>query len=85
MGNFTVDNHIVKALGVNFNINTDSFEFIRPKLNIEEYLTKREVLSFISSFYDPFGFSGPMIATAILLMKKLWLIDLKWDDILPNN
>jgi len=48
-----------KALGVCWNLKDDVFSF---KLNIDKQsITKRVMLSIISSIYDPLGFAGPFI------------------------
>lgn len=84
---FKIDKHncTIKTLGLNFETDSDFFEIITPKLNFMEYVTKRHVLSFISFFYDPLGFAGPVILTAKLFIKMLWVHNLNWDDVLPND
>lgn len=68
----------LKTLGLHFNTNTDSFCFA-PLLE-QPVNTKRQILSFISQFYDPLGLAGPIFVKAKELMQKLWLCKVNWDS-----
>ncbi|GBM16942.1 hypothetical protein AVEN_267331-1 [Araneus ventricosus] len=70
-----------KTLGVVWKSKTDCFCF---KVASEEFgVTKRLVLSTIARVFDPLGILGPMVTKAKIFLEKLWLLNLKWDDLLP--
>lgn len=73
----------IKTLGIKFNIDTDSFIMSCP---IPEKVpkTKREILSFISQFYDPLGIAGPVFVQAKVIIQKLWQANVGWDSIPPH-
>merc|ERR1711867_67542 len=50
-------------------------------------LTKRRVLTFVMSQYDPLGLGSPVMLTAKLLLRKLYSAGLAcgWDEPLPDS
>ena len=49
-------------------------------------LTKRMILSQINGIYDPLGLAGPFTVRAKILMRKLWsVVELGWDDVIPET
>lgn len=65
-----------RALGVAWNVEEDVFGFQVTLKN--KAVTKRGILSVISSVYDPLGFLAPYVATGKLVAcHQLWL---KWLD-----
>jgi len=78
------ESYEIKALGVMWNISTDSFSF-KLKRSDSKQTTMSSVLSQIASIYDPIGWLGPVIITAKLFMKKLWTRQLKWNCKLPED
>lgn len=81
------DNCLSKTLGLGWCNSSDAFQFT-THINIDNFknnFTKREILSVISQIYDPLGFISPVIITAKILLQKLWLCKIDWDDELPNN
>jgi len=72
---------VQRALGVLWNVENDAFTFqIRKQTKA---LSKRGVLSTLSSLFDPIGFISPVILTAKNIMQSLWSLELGWDDPLP--
>ena len=74
---------IERALGVRWNVSSDTFGFAivikdRP-------LTRRGILSIISSIYDALGFVAPFILTAKLILQDLCRLKLGWDDKIPEE
>lgn len=62
---------------------TDEFYFsISPPPSL---CTKRAILSATARLYDVLGLVGPVILLAKLLIKKLWLLKLAWDDTPPYH
>ncbi|XP_028395685.1 uncharacterized protein LOC114519713 [Dendronephthya gigantea] len=71
-----------RALGVYWCIESDTFEF-RVTLNSKP-LTRRGILSTVSSVYDPLGFVAPFILPAKKLLQELCQNRrLSWDDEIP--
>ena len=87
-------------MSFNTNIRLDSKKTKKPKLldlnelgeeitedliNLTTPLTKRKVLSFMQSQYDPLGLVGPLLLIGKLMLRKLYGEDftLGWDDPLP--
>ncbi|XP_049879876.1 uncharacterized protein LOC126376494 [Pectinophora gossypiella] len=78
-------NVCMKTLGLSYDVSTDALSMRCPQAEILERYTKRQVLSFISQFFDPLGLIGPVIVQAKHFMQKVWFLDLKWDDYLPDT
>jgi len=74
----------IKALGIIWNISTDTFSF-KLKFEDKKSLTMSSVLSYIASIYDPIGWLGPIVLTAKLFMKKLWSRQMNWKSTLPDD
>ena len=81
--NFDSDSTI-KALGVKWNPNTDSFifEVIPPQYTSK--VTKRTVLSELAKVFDPLGWLSPTTIQAKIIFQDLWKITMGWDDKLPD-
>lgn len=75
----------VTALGITWNPTLDTFMF---KLNLPVTpltATKRNILSEVSKIFDPLGWLAPSIIRNKILMQKLWLKGVHWDDELPES
>ncbi len=71
-----------RALGVLWNVEADMFEFsisLQDKL-----LTRRGILSIVSSVYDPLGFAEPLILLAKEILQDLCRVSIGWDDPIPE-
>lgn len=75
----------VKFLGLSWNSTTDwlSFPTLSP-VTIEK-LTMRQVLSELSSVFDPVGWTQPVIITGKIMMQKFWMLKLTWNDLVPKH
>jgi len=63
----------------------DTFKYeIHIKL-CPEFVTKRVVLSVISSIFDPTGLLGPVIVRYKIFIQQLWLRQICWDEELPHD
>ena len=72
-----------RALGVLWNVENDTLEF---KVNLKEKpLTRRGVLSILSSIYDPLGLCAPFLLKGKQIMQKLCQLNLKWDEDIPDE
>ena len=48
-------------------------------------LSRRGILSTISSVYDPLGIVSPVILCGKLILQDLWRQNLDWDDPVPEE
>ncbi|XP_048480502.1 uncharacterized protein LOC125489262 [Plutella xylostella] len=76
-------NYSMKALGLNLDVQKDCFIINSPVPFNEEVITKREVLSYISKFYDPLGFAGPIVIKAKSIISRIWYNNTAWDERIP--
>ncbi|XP_072403133.1 uncharacterized protein [Diabrotica undecimpunctata] len=79
------ENHTNKILGLCWNSHSDHFSVLVPKVTVKDTYTKREVLSLIASIYDPIALINPVVVSAKLIMRKIWLERSNWDDHLSPN
>lgn len=77
------DSTNVKVLGLHWNPATDCFSF-KVKLDETFVATKRKLLSESSRIFDPLGWLAPTIISIKILFQRLWLLNLEWDDPLPE-
>ena len=78
-----------KVLGIQWDISNDCFYFQinsesnNNKLNSE--VTRRNMLSVVSSIYDPLGLINPLIITGKLLFQEATRFKLSWDEVVPHS
>ena len=72
-----------RALGVLWDIENDVFTFDVHVTN--KPLTRRGLLSTVSSVYDPLGYASPFILTAKMLFQELCRKKIGWDDTIPDE
>ena len=74
-----------KALGISWSVVDDMFYFV---VNLEEFvsspLSRRKLLSLVSSLYDPLGLVGPMVVLGRLVLQEVTRLKFGWDDKLPD-
>ena len=69
---------IERALGVTWCIESDSFKF---RINLSDTpLTRRGILSSISSIYDPLGLVAPFLLKGRKILQEITSESSKWDD-----
>ncbi|XP_014665117.1 PREDICTED: uncharacterized protein LOC106807320 [Priapulus caudatus] len=74
---------IERALGVQWCVESDAFCFhIGVK---EQPLTRRGILSMVSSVYDPLGFLAPLMLKAKVILQELCKLELEWDQQIPEK
>ncbi|KAJ0169568.1 hypothetical protein K1T71_014753 [Dendrolimus kikuchii] len=76
---------VTKILGLTWNRNTDDFDYSVKMSPPAASETKRTVISEISRLYDPLGWIAPCIINAKVLIQKLWIAGIGWDDELPQE
>lgn len=74
---------IERALGVQWCVESDFFNF-KLELN-KQLLTRRGILSMVSSVYDPLGFLAPFVLNAKCILQELCKMQLGWDDRIPDD
>lgn len=77
--------NIFKTLGVQWESDSDNFVFIPVELNHNAHWTERRVLSEIAKLFDPLGWLAPCVILAKMFIQELWLLQLGWDEELPDN
>ena len=75
---------IERALGIIWDQIDESILQIKT-INKDSMLTKRGLLSFIRSIYDPIGIISPLMLEPKLIIQELWRRNLAWDKQLPED
>ena len=74
---------VERVLGVEWSIKSDSFKF---KIVLKDRpLTRRGILSTVSSIYDPLGMLSPVVLTAKKILRDLCRRGIGWDDTVPES
>ena len=81
---FTDIDRCSKALGIKWNTENDCLGFDVDVYNTQ-HLTRRKMLSYISSMYDPLGLVGPVLLKGKLLCQEAIKIGLAWDEQIPSG
>lgn len=77
------DDNFVKTLGVLWQTNTDTLYLNVEQNSSDNIRTKRQLLSQISTLYDPMGWLAPVILQAKMIMQSVWLLNIGWDEKVP--
>ena len=72
-----------RALGVQCCVQSDSLQF-RVVL-MDKPLTRRGILSSISSIYDPLGLAAPFLLTGKHILQDLCKTQAAWDETVPDS
>ena len=78
-----VESTPMECLGVEWNIEYDPFKF-RIILK-DKPLTRRGILSMVSSIYDPLGFAAPFLLRGKRILQLLCRESIGWDDDIPDD
>ena len=72
-----------RALGFQWCVETNSFQF---RITLQDKpLTRRGILSTVSSVYDPLGFLAPFILTGKQIFQQLCRVKADWDEPIPDQ
>ena len=74
---------VQRALGLRWDVREDSFIFSPRVREVSE--TKKGVVSFVSSIFDPCGFIAPYTLRGKCLIQELWRQNVDWDESLPQD
>ncbi|XP_026745741.1 uncharacterized protein LOC113507087 [Trichoplusia ni] len=75
----------LKALGIEWNLKTDQFRYNLRFTPITKSITKRNILSDIQKVFDPLGWIAPSTVMAKILIQKIWLERVNWDEQVSNT
>jgi hypothetical protein len=71
-----------KALGIRWNVGSDEFYF-DVELEHKKFVTRRLMLSIVSSIFDPLGLISPVLIQGKILFQDATRLKLTWDQVLP--
>ncbi|XP_026747883.1 uncharacterized protein LOC113508909 [Trichoplusia ni] len=75
----------VQALGLIWNLGTDQFQYKINLPSMSDKVTKRTILSDMQKLFDPLGWIAPSLILAKILIQKLWMEKVSWDDKINEN
>ncbi|XP_060601995.1 uncharacterized protein LOC132755202 [Ruditapes philippinarum] len=76
----------MKVLGLEWNLESDTLSYLSAKMLCHSlHATKREILKYIASIFDPLGLISPVILDAKYFLQELWNKHLEWDDALSDD
>ena len=74
---------IERALGILWNPESDTLQIkYTPK---PTPITKRGILTVVSSIFDPLGITAPSIIEPKLIIQELWKRNIEWDETVPTD
>ncbi|XP_072392178.1 uncharacterized protein [Diabrotica undecimpunctata] len=79
-----LDDAPCKILGLKWDSKTDHLKIDVNNATKLDRITKRQILSCISSCFDPLGLVNPLIVKGKLLMQELWQMKVSWDEPIIN-
>lgn len=80
---FITDSNISKTLGIYWRANTDILQYSITLKRSNDKVSKREILSAIAQIFDPLGLISPCVINVKIMLQKLWLLKLNWDESVP--
>lgn len=72
-------------LGLYWDVQNDALSIKPPVIVDHSSLSKRKLLSLISSVFDPLGLLAPVTIRGKLLVKEAWQMKCGWDEPLPPS
>ena len=80
---FSQAEHVERALGVHWCLDNDSLGF---RITLKDSpLTRRGILSTISSIYDPIGLAGPFLLRGRKILQRITALKDGWDSQVPQE
>ncbi|XP_062557225.1 uncharacterized protein LOC134222096 [Armigeres subalbatus] len=82
----------VRVLGIRWDLQSDEFVFPLTFSNLDERFqsgeaipTKRQLLRFMMSIFDPLSFLSPITIQLKIIFQELWRLQSGWDDEIPDG
>ncbi len=75
----------LKALGIHWDVAQDCLRVPSPEIDSSVTPTKRIVASVTAKVFDILGFFAPTTILAKMLLQKLWISKVTWDQPLPEE
>lgn len=72
----------VRTLGLSWNLDKDTLQYITTLPATPKQVTKRCILAEMQHIFDPLGWMTPAVLPAKLILQKLWLNGVTWDETL---
>ena len=72
-----------KALGIKWDVSSDQLMYVRKEVEPVTLVTKRFMLSSVSTMYDPLGLVLPVVIRGRMLFQQATKLKLDWDDPIP--
>jgi hypothetical protein len=82
---FLPDDFATRVLGVRWEVASDLFYFSAPQTAREGDITRRYMLSFVASVFDPLGLISPITVWGRVLLQRAVMLKLGWDDPVPAD
>ncbi|XP_045458141.1 uncharacterized protein LOC123668452 [Melitaea cinxia] len=76
---------VIKILGLTWERSTDNFRYKVNLLEQQSPITKRKIVADISRLFDPLGWIAPCIIVAKIMIQRLWVAGIAWDDEAPEE
>ena len=73
-----------KVLGVKWNVKSDNLYF-DLQMNMHSEITRRTMLSTVSSLFDPIGLIAPVLVKGRILFQDVTRLKLPWDETVPPD
>ena len=68
-----------RALGITWKARSDRFSYVWKHSELQEVVTRRSLLSKVSSLFDPIGLVSPLILRGKYLFQSATRLKLSWD------
>lgn len=75
----------VKTLGLLWHPQRDELQYRVRTPDTPHKVTKRIILSTISQIFDPLGLIGPTTIRAKIILQRLWLVKVGWDESVSSD
>ena len=83
-GGRTITASCTKLLGMLWKKDVDELSIVKLK-DLPRIITKRSVLQFIASIYDPTGDFSPAILKMKIFLQDIWKANMDWDSMVDDE
>ena len=68
------------VLGLNWDVKSDMLSLKSSNIFVPEIITKRNLLSLVSTVFDPLGLLCPVVIRGKILIQAAWRTNVSWND-----